>query len=154
MNYLKYIEHDAENLQFFLWARAYIKKFDELPANEQKLSPEWLKSPYDNDSHGTSTPSHLKVSSDTATFLKGTGLDSGRKVHETSEELGNPFHTPPITPSEERKSYGTPSVVSSNGYSAGWVSSRPSAGQSSDRYRRKAEGAFDDAGLKWQPCKY
>ena len=41
MNYLKYIELSAENLQFFLWYRDYVSRFDGLPANEKALSPEW-----------------------------------------------------------------------------------------------------------------
>ena len=41
MNYLVYIEHSAENLQFFLWYRDYLKRFDELPPNERALAPEW-----------------------------------------------------------------------------------------------------------------
>jgi hypothetical protein len=41
MNFLKYIELSAENLQFFLWYRDYSKRFNELPASEKALSPEW-----------------------------------------------------------------------------------------------------------------
>jgi hypothetical protein len=41
MNYLIYVAHDAENLQFFLWLRNYRKKFYALRMDEQKLSPFW-----------------------------------------------------------------------------------------------------------------
>jgi hypothetical protein len=42
MDYLVYVEHDAENLQFYLWLQDYTKRFEEdLKPEEQKLSPEW-----------------------------------------------------------------------------------------------------------------
>lgn len=42
MNYLLYVEHAAENLQFYLWFRDYIKRFTDLPPQEKALSPPWL----------------------------------------------------------------------------------------------------------------
>jgi hypothetical protein len=39
MDYLVYIAFDAENLQFFLWYRDYVKRFNELKRNEQASSP-------------------------------------------------------------------------------------------------------------------
>ena len=41
MDYLVYIAHDAENLQFYLWLLDYTKRFEDLPASEKALSPEW-----------------------------------------------------------------------------------------------------------------
>ncbi|KAI1815437.1 hypothetical protein GGS20DRAFT_597030 [Poronia punctata] len=43
MNYLLYIEHSAENLQFFLWYRDYSERFHEAPAAEVDLAPEWTQ---------------------------------------------------------------------------------------------------------------
>ncbi len=42
MNYLIYIEQNAENLQFFLWYRDYVRRFELLPEKEKVLSPEWV----------------------------------------------------------------------------------------------------------------
>ena len=39
MDYLVYIAHDAENLQFYLWYRDYVKRFNRLRENEKALSP-------------------------------------------------------------------------------------------------------------------
>jgi hypothetical protein len=39
MDYLVYIAHDAENLQFYLWYRDYEKRFNRLKQNEKALSP-------------------------------------------------------------------------------------------------------------------
>lgn len=41
MDYLVYVSHDAENLQFWLWLQAYTKKFYSAPPSEQALSPPW-----------------------------------------------------------------------------------------------------------------
>ena len=152
MNYLKYIEHDAENLQFFLWARAYREKFDKLPDSERRLSPEWTQAHADSDGNQTAAKP-FKVSADTAAALKGTGLDTAPRVTEVpatfdSAEKVNPFYTPPRTPAGSDH-HGTPSELSSNGHS-GWTSTTESTNK---HVRRKADGAYDDAGLKWQPCK-
>lgn len=42
MDYLVYIEHNAENLQFYLWCKDYARRFDALPEEEKALSPEWI----------------------------------------------------------------------------------------------------------------
>lgn len=42
MDYLVYIEHNAENLQFYLWYRDYERRFNALPETEKALSKEWV----------------------------------------------------------------------------------------------------------------
>ncbi|KAL8665563.1 MAG: hypothetical protein Q9168_007662 [Polycauliona sp. 1 TL-2023] len=41
MEYLVYVSHDAENLQFWIWLNAYTTRFYKLPPAEQALSPPW-----------------------------------------------------------------------------------------------------------------
>ena len=41
LDYLIYISHDAENLQFWLWMRDYRKRFNALTAAQKRLSPAW-----------------------------------------------------------------------------------------------------------------
>lgn len=41
MGYLLYVSHEAENLQFYLWLQDYTRRFDQLPSQEQVLSPRW-----------------------------------------------------------------------------------------------------------------
>ncbi|KAL8849929.1 MAG: hypothetical protein Q9221_005108 [Calogaya cf. arnoldii] len=41
MDYLIYVSHDAENLQFWIWLNAYTTRFYALPPSEQALSPPW-----------------------------------------------------------------------------------------------------------------
>jgi len=147
MNYLKYIEHAAENLQFFLWHRAYTKKFDALPASERLLSPEWTLTKAESEALANQHLSRqMKISADTAAALKGTGLDSTPVIAES--EKANPFFTPPRTPSGESKRQDATSMFSgTESKSMGWESTENSSMQ------KRVEGAYDDAGLKWQPCE-
>ena len=46
MDYLTYIQHNAENLQFYLWLQDYRKRFAQKKAQEQALSPEWKHEPF------------------------------------------------------------------------------------------------------------
>ncbi|KAL8920217.1 MAG: hypothetical protein Q9208_006382 [Pyrenodesmia sp. 3 TL-2023] len=41
MDYLIYVSHDAENLQFWIWLQSYTKRFYAAPPSEQALSPPW-----------------------------------------------------------------------------------------------------------------
>lgn len=139
MNYLKYIERAAENLQFFLWFRSYAKRFDELPQNEKALSPEWVD---DGDSDTPNRPKNV-VSPETAAMFKGTDFAPDSKA--TDAEKGNPFYTPPRTPISEVNREGGASLDS---YDASMTT-----GTRTDHAQR-ATGAFESAGLKWKPRKF
>lgn len=41
LNYLTYVTHDAENLQFYLWMVDYFQRFRNAPKTEKMLSPKW-----------------------------------------------------------------------------------------------------------------
>ena len=41
MQYLVYVSHDAENLQFWLWIQDYTKRFYASSESDQALSPPW-----------------------------------------------------------------------------------------------------------------
>ena len=43
MNYLIYVERDAENLQFFLWHKDYVKRFNAASTSDIALSKEWTQ---------------------------------------------------------------------------------------------------------------
>lgn len=144
MNYLIYIEHAAENLQFFLWYRDYAERFAVLPSREKALAPEWTISQAEAEMLAAQTHGggQKKLSPETAAIFKGTDFAPGAKVT-VSEYAGNPFNTPPMTPTTEAASI---------------FSSTPSDGKSTlvgsnDPHVTKAAGAFENADLKWQPCK-
>lgn len=140
MNYLKYIELSAENLQFFLWFRDYKERFNKLPQSEQLLSREWTVEQAEADAVGSTAPRQKKISPEAAAAFAGT--DFLKSPQATEAEKLSPFCTPPATPSMETNR-DAPSTVET------WSESEYPTGKNG--YVKKAEGAYDDAGLKWQP---
>jgi hypothetical protein len=138
MNYLKYIERSAENLQFYLWFRSYTKRFNDLPANESDLSPEWY------DAQDSEAPTYPKrVNSVAAAIFKGTDFANEPKV--TEAERNNPFFTPPRTPNSDMKRDCGESMDS-------YTASMTSGGRPD--HTERASGAFESVGLKWKPCEF
>ncbi|KAI9774436.1 MAG: hypothetical protein M1835_006046 [Candelina submexicana] len=142
MNYLIYIEHSAENLQFFLWYRDYAERFAILPAREKALAPEWTISQAEAEvlaaqTHGVG---QKKLSPETAAIFKGTDFAPGPKVT-VSEHAGNPFNTPPMTPTTEAASL----------FSSEQGDGKSTLTGSNASHITKAAGAFENADLKWQP---
>lgn len=152
MNFLLYVENSAENLQFYLWFRDYVKRFDQLPETEKKLSPEWIPEQTKSklaaakttlDTEMTSEEKQ-KVDEEVRAAIKGTDFDS--KVKLTVSEVGhNPFNTPPRTPAGDRESMA-PSTI---GWSDGSSTIMSGAGTS---YTKKSADAFETA-KTFQPCK-
>ncbi|XDG07398.1 hypothetical protein ABKA04_007013 [Annulohypoxylon sp. FPYF3050] len=98
MNYLIYIEHAAENLQFFLWYRDYVKRFNEINNSEARLSPEWTQSMEDEIATKIQKDAVDKMRKEpkVAVIFKGTDFEKG--VSDTAVEIKDPFSTPPPTP--------------------------------------------------------
>lgn len=146
MNYLIYIEHAAENLQFFLWYRDYAKRFSELPANEQSLAPIWSAEQAEQDAQANpgGPPLKQQVSAETAAVFKGT--DFAPPSTSVVEVKGNPFNTPPRTPNNERTSVAPIERAWSDNGSTLHSNSHKS-------FHGKAAGAFEGADIKWQPCE-
>ncbi|KAF1977821.1 hypothetical protein BU23DRAFT_564684 [Bimuria novae-zelandiae CBS 107.79] len=135
MNYLKYIELSAENLQFFLWFRSYTKRFNDFPNNEKALSPEW------HSNSDTDAPTRAKCSNlEAAAIFKGTDFANDSRTSEA--EKTNPFFTPPQTPNSDLRRESGESMDS---YEASIVS-----GLRTDHVQRTTN-AFESAGLKWKP---
>ncbi|KAF2017355.1 hypothetical protein BU24DRAFT_149030 [Aaosphaeria arxii CBS 175.79] len=136
MNYLKYIELAAENLQFYLWFRDYSKRFKELPEREQALSPVWSDPGSDSDTQQRSK----RVNPEASAIFNGTDFAESGTVAEADKS--NPFFTPPRTPtsSEQRRDVESVNsfddVPSSNGRI---------------NHSQRAAGAFEGVGLKWKP---
>ncbi len=148
MNYLIYIEHSAENLQFFLWYRDYLKRFEELPPNERALAPEWSAEQAEIDAQanqGTPGPKQ-QVSAETAAVFKGT--DFAPPIASVVEVKGNPFNTPPRTPNGEKSRESV--APSERAWSDNGSTLYSNTGRS---FQTKTAGAFQGADLKWQPCE-
>ena len=43
MDYMVYVDQEAEDLQFFLWLRDFENRFEQLPADSKSLSPVWAQ---------------------------------------------------------------------------------------------------------------
>jgi hypothetical protein len=146
MEYVYHVERNAENLQFFLWYRDYVKRFDALPEKERSLAPEWTMDAAEAQALASQTNGVGKrVNPEIAAMLKGTDFGPKPKVT-ASDVTGNPFNTPPRTPANEKESTGPASDT-------GWSDDVSTVKDS--RYHNlpaKAAGAFQTSELL-QPCK-
>ena len=144
MNYLIYIEHAAENLQFYLWYRDYQKRFMNLPDKEKGLSPFWTREKADTEAN--QTVQKQQVSVETAAVFKGTDFAPGiTSVHEIKR---NPFGTPPATPAAD----GDSVYMSEPAWSDHGSTLNGSYGTQKSHQQISA-AAFEDANVKVQPCK-
>ena|SRR3569833_69117 len=144
MDYLLYIEHSAENLQFYLWHQDYVKRFKKAPASDTALSPEWTKAMEDETAARLQKEAVENARQDApgiaSTMFKGTDFEK-RAVEVTVAE-SDPFNTPPPTPGtatfSERESTYAPSTA------------QPSIATTN---RSRASNAFATAGVK-MPCEF
>ena len=146
MDYLVYVAHDAENLQFFLWLRDYTARFNSLKKEERALSPEWKPSPDSKPmlhDAGTIAPPLRK--------MKPTPLvvDTSAAVN---KELRNSISLEALTTSPTR------SVFDDSGASIKAPSDYESFISKSVMSQRSmaeiVEDANQAAGLKWQSCMF
>jgi hypothetical protein len=91
MNYLIYIEHSAENLQFFLWYRDYARRFASANTADLALAPEWTQT-MEDEAVGRIRKEHAekvrKARKPAAGIFKGTDFDNGSvTVSDTSQSL-------------------------------------------------------------------
>ncbi|KAI8682972.1 hypothetical protein LRP88_05057 [Fusarium phalaenopsidis] len=97
MSYLIYVEHAAENLQFYLWFKDYEKRFNTTSTTDIKLAPEWTQTMQDE--------AVLKIRKDqadkmrkepkAAEIFKGTDFEKKRGAQENVSGGSDPFATPP-----------------------------------------------------------
>ncbi|KAK1967740.1 hypothetical protein LY78DRAFT_480308 [Colletotrichum sublineola] len=134
MNYLIYIEHSAENLQFFLWHRDYQKRFGEAKTSDMALAPEWTETmEADLLQRMSKEKSQRMRRKPGQEIFKGTDFENKGPVAAIIDEANasNPFSTPPQTPNDQDSVY-TGSHGASN----------------ADSYRSMAYDAFAAVGAK------
>lgn len=155
MDYLVYVSHDAENLQFYLWLQDYTKRFYAAPRAEQVLSPPWF------DAEAAAQPSSYNAT--TATSSDGdkpprTGDKSRVDLaeYEMKYEIavaaaaaggGDPQHQhPPLSP--------VLSVQGYEKYGGGFDNRSVLSGINSTRtIADSVDDANTQMGLRWQSCK-
>lgn len=141
MNYLIYIEHSAENLQFFLWYQDYLKRFETASAADKALAPGWTQAMQD-DAVTKIRKDHadkMKSEPQAAAIFKGSDFDKNANGTAPQNTGSNPFQTRARTDTSatDQGSMGAGSFV-------------PSTVASS--YKSQAADAFHSVGAK-QPCK-
>ena len=160
MNYLIYVERAAENLQFYLWHRDYVKRFQEASTTDTSLAREWTQDMEDEALARVQKDSRKEPgpqSGPAADMLKGTDfedrtrgfedrtrghpatLGDGQQGPQVPADESNPFHTPPRSAGQEWPQ-GRPGENVSD-YSASNAMS----------YRSQATDAFGAAGARL-PC--
>lgn len=143
MQYLVYIEHNAENLQFYLWHKDYAQRFSNLPASEQALSPEYAP-PREAIAQPAPAVSRPIVSRANKNFVEKTFVAEEVLAKEMqSNRLESPFATPPMTPR------GTDNVTP-------FMTNNTMNAESliGINHKQAAADAFDKVDVKWQPCMY
>ena len=103
MNYLVYIEHSAENLQFYLWYRDYEKRFNAASKADTNLAPEWTQG-MQNDTVARLRKSIIekqRAEPPASNIFKGTVFEKQPDFATVTHAIANPFSTPPRTPDQE-----------------------------------------------------
>lgn len=139
MNYLLYIEHSAENLQFYLWHQSFVKRFNEATTSDLLLSPEWtstMEAEVVVKLQKEATANVQLRAPGTLEDFKDTAFE--KILRDTLPANSNPFSTPPRTPVSncDMESTYASSTQSSNAFT----------------YRSQASEAFATAGAS-VPCK-
>ncbi|KAK3330551.1 hypothetical protein B0H66DRAFT_67092 [Apodospora peruviana] len=136
MNYLIYVERSAENLQFFLWYRDYVKRFKEAGTSDMALAPEWTRAMEDEviariqKEHAEKARKEPKSAVVTNIF-KGTDFEKQSDIRKPSNASDmDPFSTPPQSPQELA------------------MISEEYIGSNTESYRSQANDAFTLAGAK------
>jgi len=146
MDFLLYIELSAENLQFYLWYRDYIKRFSELPEKERQLVPIWTPEKAEKAEKemlaAKKEKSMAKITVETAEILKGTDFDPRAKI--TGSDNRNPFKSSP-SPFGNRESMALST--------AGWSEDGSTLRAGAVNYHEKAAVAFEEANVL-QPCEW
>lgn len=150
LNYLMYIEHAAENLQFFMWYRDYKQRFEQADTTDLPLAPEWTQAQHD----ASMQAAQLQATATKKRQLQAVEISKGPSVVAKEDcvtilQARDPFSTPPCTPPEEEDAGRT--------FAQPWNSAVRISEQSSayhrdpNSYKQEAMDAFHAAGLK-QPC--
>jgi len=134
MDYLIYVAHDAETLQFYLWLKNYKKRYLNLRKEEQALSPEWQVAKQAKDRRLTHKKSNAGSMGDRPIMDK----ESAIRMTELSMAAKEVFEEPPMSPTATATDYE--SFITKSVHSQKTV-------------QELAEDASQQAGLKWQPCK-
>ena len=111
MDYLYYVEHNAENLQFFLWYCEYVERWSQLLPSQKALSPGWDPDQATEPRSRFVTYSHRRARSDRLNkILSIIDIDPAQeKKYKDDEGISMPM---PPTPVFEKGHWRSPSASS------------------------------------------
>ena len=131
-------------MQFYLWYRSYVERFNQIPESEKVLSPEWTVAQADAEQAAGHNVRRQQVNPTIAEAFKGTDFE--KKPHQVvSSDRGHGSESYSSSPSSDEKR----DFDSEYGTSLGDVTTTID----STIYAAKAEDAFEGAGLQWKPCE-
>jgi hypothetical protein len=135
MDYLVYVAHDAETLQFYLWLQDYTKRYNALRKEEQALSPEWKQTAAMTDAKERKPRTKASMAS-LSDFDPEKGNGKSMRMSEIVPGARDLFADPPMAaaPATDYESFITRSV------------------QSQKSISEMTDDANAQAGLKWQAC--
>ncbi|KAF4344622.1 hypothetical protein FBEOM_1417 [Fusarium beomiforme] len=113
MSYLIYVEHAAENLQFYLWFQDYEQRFKANPTTDVKLAPEWTRTMH----NGTiikirkEQADKMRKAPGAAAIFKGSDFEKKASGQERSMSAVDPFATPPQSSRGDESSVYTASCT-------------------------------------------
>lgn len=135
MDFLVYIEHDAENLQFYLWYKDYVRRFEALPEHEKKLSQEWVIEP-----------------TELITLARDTEKNEGRKT-KTGIDFNDTNDMTDFDGDLKFKDGLSPTISPRSDVFVGGPIRSPTAASILSTSTGKGSGEISgQAGLRWQPC--
>jgi hypothetical protein len=101
LNYVKYVMHSGENLQFFLWYQEYLKRFKAAPENQTVLSPPWSQAQNERIIQQMEAQRQAALTRGNPTVRLYD--NAAAEVNESDEHdpFDTPDHTPPGTAASE-----------------------------------------------------
>lgn len=136
MNYLKYIELSAENLQFYLWLQDYTKRFEQLSEYKKALSPEWKGNVGDVPTTAPNLSSQRELVS---TKVVESHFEHGNEYRNDSSvsDKDDPFRTSLMSDQVDGERSSGPTLVVSPAHM---------------NHMKNFGEAFDEVGVKLKPC--
>lgn len=148
MNYLIYVEHSAENLQFYLWHQDFASRFASASTRDKALAAEWTQEMQDEavSKLRKGNAGKNRPEGPAADIFKGTDFEkhpqeliAPKPIGSSSNSRSDPFLTPPGTADSHQDSMGS--------------MPRGPASTLSPSYMSEASEAFQAVGAK-QPCRF
>ena len=145
MNYLIYIERAAENLQFFLWLRSYIARFDKLPEELKAIAPAISLEKLEAEQQSARPKSSAgKLGREAAALFREADFDA-KDVAVQERAVISPFDDSDSADADRPHGPASP-----------WADDTATVQSSTKRssnFQQIAANAFEAADVKLQPCE-